>query len=91
MNVKRHRSGEENREPVEEANKSEGIAPSGPESSVALPTDQVVLDAGEYMRFIPTRLQRAKNRHQAKKRSGSWHAPRSRKRRRQAKCGLTPS
>uniref|UniRef100_H3H669 SET domain-containing protein n=1 Tax=Phytophthora ramorum TaxID=164328 RepID=H3H669_PHYRM len=45
----------------------------------------------DYLQSIPTRLKRAKIRHQAKKRPARWHVPRSRKRRDQKKCAVTRS
>ncbi|KAK1942004.1 Histone-lysine N-methyltransferase [Phytophthora citrophthora] len=53
--------------------------------------DAGLVDLNDYLRSIPTRLKRAKIRHQAKKRPGSWHVPRSRKRRDQKKCAVTRS
>ncbi|OWZ21722.1 LOW QUALITY PROTEIN: Set domain-containing hypothetical protein [Phytophthora megakarya] len=38
---------------------------------------------GDYLRSIPTCYERAKIRHQPKKRAGAWHVPHSRKRRKQ--------
>ncbi|ETI30907.1 hypothetical protein F443_22031 [Phytophthora nicotianae P1569] len=79
---------ENDRASAKEPTASEEIAAA---AAVPDPTDQEVLDAEEYLRQIPNRLARAKIRHQAKKRAGSWHVPRSRKRRHQAKCAVTCS
>jgi hypothetical protein len=53
--------------------------------------DIQLVAVSDYLQSIPTRLKRAKIRHQAKKRPGSWHIPRSRKRRDQKKCAVTRS
>ncbi|POM58928.1 Hypothetical protein PHPALM_36363 [Phytophthora palmivora] len=53
--------------------------------------DVRLVDLNDYLRSIPTRLERAKIRHQAKKRPASWHVSRSRKRRNQKKCAVTRS
>uniref|UniRef100_H3GPX8 SET domain-containing protein n=1 Tax=Phytophthora ramorum TaxID=164328 RepID=H3GPX8_PHYRM len=50
-----------------------------------------VVAVSDYLQSIPTRLKRAKIRHQAKKRPARWHVPRSRKRRDQKKCAVTRS
>ncbi|KAE9045090.1 hypothetical protein PR003_g7110 [Phytophthora rubi] len=52
----------------------------------ASPTDQEVVEASDYLEKIPTHYQRAKIRHQAKKRPGQWSVSRSRKRRYRMKC-----
>ncbi|KAG2785763.1 hypothetical protein PC129_g17132 [Phytophthora cactorum] len=54
-------------------------------------TERKVMEADEYIRSVPTRLARAKIQHQPKKRAASWHVPRSRKRRCQARCAVTRS
>ncbi|KAE8880592.1 hypothetical protein PF007_g11441 [Phytophthora fragariae] len=53
--------------------------------------DSQLVDLKYYLKSIPTRLQRAGIRHQAKKRPVGWHVPRSRKRRDQKKCAVTRS
>eukprot|EP00644_Phytophthora_capsici_P001706 jgi/Phyca11/107867/e_gw1.14.199.1 len=51
----------------------------------------LLVNVNDYLNSIPTRLERAKIRHQAKKRPGGWHVPRSRKRHNQKKCAVTRS
>lgn len=61
-------------------------------SIVPIPAKRKLLDVSTYVtNSIPTRYEREKIRHQGKKRAGTWHTPRSRKRRHQAKCGITRS
>ncbi|KAE8909183.1 hypothetical protein PF003_g6870 [Phytophthora fragariae] len=61
------------------------------ESSSTQVDDSQLVDLKDYLRSIPTRLQLAGIRHQAKKRPVDWHVPRSRKRRDQKKCAMTRS
>ncbi|KAF4146947.1 hypothetical protein GN958_ATG03834 [Phytophthora infestans] len=53
------------------------------ESHPGPPTDRDLVEAGAYVRSVPTRLEREKIRHQAKKRPTAWHMFRSWKRRHQ--------
>ncbi|ETM00707.1 hypothetical protein L917_02591 [Phytophthora nicotianae] len=75
----------------EEDFQSEGTTSYSVETPVEPPTDKEVLDAEEYILSVPTRLERAKIRHQPRKRAVGWHTPRSRKRRYQVKCAVTRS
>ncbi|ETP52174.1 hypothetical protein F442_02772 [Phytophthora nicotianae P10297] len=75
----------------EEDFQSEGTTSYSVETPVEPPTDKEVLDAEEYILSIPTRLERAKIRHQPRKRAVGWHTPHSRKRRYQVKCAVTRS
>lgn len=68
--------------------KSDEFAGTCPAAS---PTEQELVEASDYLAKIPTRYQRAKIRHQAKKRPGQWSVSRSRKRRYQMKCSVTKS
>ncbi|ETP49587.1 hypothetical protein F442_04907 [Phytophthora nicotianae P10297] len=70
---------------------SEEKASPSPGDIAPVPIDQEILDADEYLHSIPTRLERAKIRHQPKKRAGGLHVPRSRKQRHQVKCSITCS
>ncbi|KAG3118410.1 hypothetical protein PI124_g3250 [Phytophthora idaei] len=73
--------GEKSTPPPEGDFPREGIASSSPVPAPAFPSDQDVLNARDFILSVPTRLARAQIRHQVKKRPGSWHVPRSRKRR----------
>ncbi|ETM53887.1 hypothetical protein L914_02676 [Phytophthora nicotianae] len=75
----------------EEDFQSEGTTSYSVETPVEPPTDKEVLDAEEYILSVPTRLERAKIRHQPRKRAVGWHTPHSRKRRYQVKCAVTHS
>ncbi|KAG6586842.1 Histone-lysine N-methyltransferase [Phytophthora cinnamomi] len=61
------------------------------EMPVKPPTDSDLAAMDAYLKSIPTRWERAKIRHQPKKRAGSWYVARSRKRCNQSKCGITRS
>ncbi|KUF79212.1 voltage-gated potassium channel subunit beta [Phytophthora nicotianae] len=74
-----------------EATTSEETASTPIVDRITAPTDQELQDANNYLRSIPTQLERAKKRHQPKKRGCPWHKPRSRKRRYQTKCAVTRS
>ncbi|ETO63376.1 hypothetical protein F444_18897, partial [Phytophthora nicotianae P1976] len=74
-----------------DATTSEETASTPIVDRITAPTDQELQDANNYLRSIPTRLERAKKRHQPKKRGCPWHKPRSRKRRYQTKCAVTRS
>ncbi|KAF4130565.1 hypothetical protein GN958_ATG20267 [Phytophthora infestans] len=64
-----------------------------PAEDTAQPVEspEEMLDPQQYLAAIPTRLDRSKIRHQAKKRSTQWHVPRSRKKRHMARCATSRS
>ncbi|KAE8899117.1 hypothetical protein PF003_g16960 [Phytophthora fragariae] len=61
------------------------------ETPINPPTDMELVAVKDYLKSVPTRLERAKIRNQPKLRPAGWHVPRSRKRRDQKKCGITRS
>ncbi|ETN01368.1 hypothetical protein PPTG_17167 [Phytophthora nicotianae INRA-310] len=72
------------------SSQEETTQPDSPTTGATASDAQPEQDAA-YIRAIPTRYERAKIRHQPKKRNGQWHVPRSRKRRDLAKCAITRS